>query len=150
MTEAEQGNKAQSAAPSAPPPPPQSPPPPPPTAPTPEVEKIPEPEPIPTPAVPVTPAAPVPPVANQEQSQKPVIQYVERESSMTSLRVKAEKEKELAEAEAYWRKRFAKQEKEVRFFEYCSGWKLIKNSISAHIFGSFRGSNNERNGREAD
>ena len=32
---------------------------------------------------------------------------------MSSLRVKAEKEKELTEAETYWRKRFAKQEREV-------------------------------------
>ena len=43
---------------------------------------------------------------------------------MTSLRIKAEKEKELSEAEAYWRKRFAKQEQEVKkipiefFFEF--------------------------------
>ena len=44
---------------------------------------------------------------------KPVIQYVEKEPSLSSLRIKAEKEKELAEAEAYWRKRFAKQEREV-------------------------------------
>jgi hypothetical protein len=43
-----------------------------------------------------------------------VIQYVERESSMTSLRVRAEKERELAEAEAYWRRRFVKQEQEVQ------------------------------------
>ena len=44
---------------------------------------------------------------------KPVIQYVEKEPSLSSLRIKAEKEKELAEAESYWRKRFAKQEREV-------------------------------------
>jgi hypothetical protein len=30
------------------------------------------------------------------------------------LRIRAEKEKELQEAEAYWSKRFAKQEQEVR------------------------------------
>ena len=41
-------------------------------------------------------------------------QIVEKESGLTSLRIKAEKEKELQEAEAYWSKRFAKQEQEVR------------------------------------
>merc|ERR1711997_1269945 len=58
--------------------------------------------------------------------EKPVVEYVdkpvvvekvveriiEKETGMTSLRIKAEKEKELTEAEAYWRKRFAKQEQE--------------------------------------
>ena len=41
-------------------------------------------------------------------------QIVEKESGLTSLRIRAEKEKELQEAEAYWSKRFAKQEQEVR------------------------------------
>jgi len=58
--------------------------------------------------------------------EKPVVEYVdkpvvvekvveriiEKETGMTSLRIKAEKEKELTEAEAYWSKRFAKQEQE--------------------------------------
>ena len=41
-------------------------------------------------------------------------QIVEKETGLTSLRIRAEKEKELQEAEAYWSKRFAKQEQEVR------------------------------------
>ena len=51
-------------------------------------------------------------------------QIIEKETGMTSLRIKAEKEKELSEAEAYWRKRFVKQEQEVKkipiefFFEF--------------------------------
>ena len=49
------------------------------------------------------------PVSNQ----KPIIQYVEKDPSLSSLRVKAEKEKELSEAETYWRKRFVQQEQEV-------------------------------------
>jgi len=58
--------------------------------------------------------------------EKPVVEYVdkpvvvekvveriiEKESGLTSLRIRAEKEKELLEAETYWRKRFAKQEQE--------------------------------------
>ena len=37
-------------------------------------------------------------------------QIVEKETGLTSLRIRAEKEKELQEAEAYWSKQFAKQE----------------------------------------
>ncbi len=40
--------------------------------------------------------------------------YVEREPSMSSLKVRAEKEKELAEAENYWKERIHKLEHEVR------------------------------------
>lgn len=62
------------------------------------------------------PKSPPPQTTPSQQAQpKPVIQYVEKEPSLSSLRIKAEKEKELAEAEAYWRKRFAKQEREVDF-----------------------------------
>ena len=43
-----------------------------------------------------------------------LLQIVEKETGLTSLRIRAEKEKELQEAEAYWSKRFAKQEQEVR------------------------------------
>lgn len=104
VTEIEQSSKAQPQPPVveavSPPPPPAS---------MPEAPKVADPEP---PAAPVDPpsasaAAPIP-------QQKPVIQYVEKEPSMTSLRIKAEKEKELSEAENYWRKRFAKQEREVK------------------------------------
>merc|ERR1712083_399970 len=66
------------------------------------------------------------PVIVEKVIETPVIQYVdkpvvvekvveriiEKETGMTSLRIKAEKEKELTEAEAYWSKRFAKQEQE--------------------------------------
>ena len=98
-------------------PPPQSsmPPPPPPSQDSqkaPEEQAPPPPPPAPTPA-PAPPAPPAPQSVPVDNSQKPVIQYVEREPSMSSLRVKAEKEKELTEAETYWRKRFAKQEREV-------------------------------------
>jgi hypothetical protein len=51
----------------------------------------------------------------QQQQQRPIIQYVEREPSMSSLKVRAEKEKELAEAEAYWKDRLHKMEHEVIF-----------------------------------
>ena len=51
---------------------------------------------------------------------KTIIQYIEKEQvqwepvhSISSLRVKAEKEREMKEAEAYWNKRFVQQEKEV-------------------------------------
>merc|ERR1739844_710116 len=53
-----------------------------------------------------------------EYVEKPVVvekvieRIVEKESGLTSLRIRAEKEKELQEAEAYWSKRFAKQEQE--------------------------------------
>lgn len=94
----------------------------------PEAPKAADPEPaVAAPADPPS-VAPVP-------QQKPVIQYVEKEPSMTSLRIKAEKEKELAEAENYWRKRFAKQEREVKYFHWKSLnfieeiWKLTSYSI---------------------
>jgi len=53
-----------------------------------------------------------------EYVEKPVVvekvieRIVEKETGLTSLRIRAEKEKELQEAEAYWSKRFAKQEQE--------------------------------------
>ena len=86
--------------------PPVQPPPAPPKETSPPVEvEVPSPPSPPPPVAPVTPPTTVQP--------KPVIQYVEKEPSLSSLRIKAEKEKELAEAESYWRKRFAKQEREV-------------------------------------
>lgn len=121
QTELEQGKAAAAKKAEQPPPvtePP--PPPPPPTVPSPptppkepptsppEVEVPPTPAPAPPP-----PPPPSPPVVQPTVVQpKPVIQYVEKEPSLSSLRIKAEKEKELAEAESYWRKRFAKQERE--------------------------------------
>merc|ERR1712083_194211 len=44
--------------------------------------------------------------------EKVIERIVEKETGLTSLRIRAEKEKELQEAEAYWSKRFAKQEQE--------------------------------------
>lgn len=91
-------------------------PPPPPTVPSPTAPKETSPPP-PPPEVelpsnsPPLPPSPTPVAPNTVQP-KPVIQYVEKEPSLSSLRIKAEKEKELAEAESYWRKRFAKQERE--------------------------------------
>ena len=126
QTELEQGKAAAAKKAEQPPPvtePP--PPPPPPTVPSPptppkepptsppEVEVPPTPAPAPPP-----PPPPSPPVVQPTVVQpKPVIQYVEKEPSLSSLRIKAEKEKELAEAESYWRKRFAKQEREVRILK---------------------------------
>ena len=93
--------------------------------PPPQTTKPPEPEPIPQPAPQPPPAAKEEPVEvpalqtppQQPQApvsnQKPIIQYVEKDPSLSSLRVKAEKEKELSEAETYWRKRFVQQEQEV-------------------------------------
>ena len=49
-------------------------------------------------------------------------QIVEKETGLTSLRIRAEKEKELQEAEAYWSKRFAKQEQEVRIIKITYIW----------------------------
>lgn len=91
-------------------------PPPPPTVPSPTAPKETSPPPPPpevelpsnSPPLPPSPT----PVAPTTVQPKPVIQYVEKEPSLSSLRIKAEKEKELAEAESYWRKRFAKQERE--------------------------------------
>ena len=85
--------------------PPVQPPPAPPKETSPAEVEVPSPPSPPPPVAPVTPPTTVQP--------KPVIQYVEKEPSLSSLRIKAEKEKELAEAESYWRKRFAKQEREV-------------------------------------
>jgi colicin import membrane protein len=77
-------------------------------------EQPPPPEPPKAENPPQPPPSQPPPAPEAAAQQKPpVIQYVERESSMTSLRVRAEKERELAEAEAYWRRRFVKQEQEV-------------------------------------
>lgn len=77
-------------------------------------EQPPSPEPPKAENPPQPPPSQPPPAPEAAAQQKPpVIQYVERESSMTSLRVRAEKERELAEAEAYWRRRFVKQEQEV-------------------------------------
>lgn len=80
--------------------------------PEPEVNQTPPPPP-PPPAPKEEPVeAPAPPPQAPIPNQKPIIQYVERDPSLSSLRVKAEKEKEMAEAETYWRKRFVQQEQE--------------------------------------
>ena len=96
-------------------------------APEPAPEPVPEPVPEPTPepaaktpepeTVTVTPPPAEVPPNTPLQPQKPVIQYVEREPSLSSLRVKAEKENQLYKAETYWRKRFAKQDREVCILE---------------------------------
>lgn len=110
-----------------PPPPPPAPPketpppPPPPPIPTPEPPKeTPAPPPSqPSPPTPTPPPPPIPtppPVVQEAPPiiiQKPIIHVIEKEvNTITSLRVKNEKENELAEAEAYWRKRFVQQEQE--------------------------------------
>ena len=80
-----------------------------------------EPPPSPEPKeTPVTqhPAVSPPSITNQQDiktGQDPVIQYVDRDPSLCSLRVRAEKERELGDAETYWRKRFARQAQEVLF-----------------------------------
>jgi len=58
------------------------------------------------------PPAP-PPVVQQPELklQRPIIQYVE-EPSLTSLKVRAEKEQELADTDRYWRSRINEFEKE--------------------------------------
>lgn len=106
---ADETHKTAPSAPQSLPPPPQEPP----KQAEPEMTAPPSQQPPlpPSPPPQAPPASPAP-----EQPQKPVIQYVEREPSLSSLRVKAEKEKELIEAETYWRKRFAKQEHEVCIF----------------------------------
>ena len=62
----------------------------------------------------------LPPPIEVLPAPKTIIQYIEREQvqwepvhSISSLRVKAEKEREMKEAEGYWNKRFVQQEKEV-------------------------------------
>jgi len=110
QTELEQGKAA--AAKKADPQPQVTPPPPPPTVPSPPAPNETSPPPPPPEVELPSNSAPPPPVAPTTVQPKPVIQYVEKEPSLSSLRIKAEKEKELAEAESYWRKRFAKQERE--------------------------------------
>jgi len=110
QTELEQGKAA--AAKKADPQPQVTPPPPPPTVPSPPAPNETSPPPPPPEVELPSNSAPPPPVAPTAVQPKPVIQYVEKEPSLSSLRIKAEKEKELAEAESYWRKRFAKQERE--------------------------------------
>ena len=66
---------------------------------------------------------PPPPAEVAQPPTRQIIQYVEREPSMSSLKVRAEKEKELAEAESYWRERIHKLEHEVRQLRYlCVRW----------------------------
>jgi len=132
-----------------PPPPPQQevPPPPPP-------QSEPEPPPPPPPKVEVevqTEPAPVPPVAAPKEVSpapppKTIIQYIEKEQvqwepvhSISSLRVKAEKEREMKEAEAYWNKRFVQQEKEhsAQAHLQMSALKSTAEKL-AHMFGTER------------
>jgi len=58
---------------------------------------------------------PPPPAQQQQQEQlrlqRPIIQYVE-EPSLSSLRIRAEKEQELADTERYWKQRMAELDKE--------------------------------------
>jgi len=123
-----QQNKEENARPPNDPPPPQSiqedkpveveapkveeaPPPPPQTQPQtiPEVEKpqtvVPEP----------IPPAPEPkvaePIVQELRAQRPIIHYVE-EPSLSSLRIRAEKEKELNDLDSHWRKRMQEVEQE--------------------------------------
>jgi len=121
-----------------PPPPPQSEPEPPPPPPKVEVEVQTEPGPVPPVAAPkeVSPAPPP----------KTIIQYIEKEQvqwepvhSISSLRVKAEKEREMKEAEAYWNKRFVQQEKEhsAQAHLQMSALKSTAEKL-AHMFGTER------------
>jgi len=80
------------------------------------VEPPPPPPPPPQPAPPPPPPAPVqqpPPPSPQPELklQRPIIQYIE-EPSLSSLRVRAEKEQELAEQERYWKQRLTDLDKE--------------------------------------
>merc|ERR1711963_850259 len=68
------------------------------------------------PAPPPPPPAPVqqpppPPPQPELKLQRPIIQYIE-EPSLSSLRVRAEKEQELAEQERYWKQRLTDLDKE--------------------------------------
>jgi len=80
------------------------------------VEPPPPPPPPPQPAPPPPPPAPVqqpppPPPQPELKLQRPIIQYIE-EPSLSSLRVRAEKEQELAEQERYWKQRLTDLDKE--------------------------------------
>jgi len=95
-----------------------APPPPPPAAPAPE--PIPKPaEDVPTPPPPrpadETPPLPAPeetpPPNNQYAWQRPIIQYIE-EPTLSSLKVRQEKEEEMKGLELYWKERLAKQQDE--------------------------------------
>lgn len=79
------------------------------------LSEAPAPAPAPPPPPPPSPPPPPPPLAQPEvvQPPRPIIQYIDREPSMSSLKVRAEKEKELAEAENYWKERIHKLEHEV-------------------------------------
>jgi len=128
----------------APTPPPQEVPPPPPqeVPPPPPPQSDPEPPPkveVPEPAPALVPKE-VPPAP------KTIIQYIEREQvqwepvhSISSLRVKAEKERELKEAEAYWNKRFVQQEKEhsAQAHLQMNALKSTAEKLS-HMFGTER------------
>merc|ERR1712076_345629 len=78
-----------------PPPPPQQPAPPPPPPPAPVQQ----------------PTPPPPPPQPELKLQRPIIQYIE-EPSLSSLRVRAEKEQELAEQERYWKQRLTDLDRE--------------------------------------
>jgi len=121
-----------------PPPPPQEVPPPPP----------PQSDPEPPPKVEVEVPEPAPALVPKEvpPAPKTIIQYIEREQvqwepvhSISSLRVKAEKERELKEAEAYWNKRFVQQEKEhsTQAHLQMNALKSTAEKLS-HMFGTER------------
>merc|ERR1712038_1427756 len=72
----------------------------------------PPPQPAPTPPPPAPVQQPPPPPPQPElKLQRPIIQYIE-EPSLSSLRVRAEKEQELAEQERYWKQRLTDLDKE--------------------------------------
>jgi len=81
--------------------------PPPPPPPPPQ----PAPPPPPPPAPVQQPTPPPPPPQPELKLQRPIIQYIE-EPSLSSLRVRAEKEQELAEQERYWKQRLTDLDKE--------------------------------------
>jgi len=121
-----------------PPPPPQSEPEPPPPPPKVEVEVQTEPAPV--------PQVPAPKEVSPAPPPKTIIQYIEKEQvqwepvhSISSLRVKAEKEREMKEAEAYWNKRFVQQEKEhsAQAHLQMSALKSTAEKL-AHMFGTER------------
>jgi len=121
-----------------PPPPPQSEPEPPPPPPKVEVEVQTEPAPV--------PPVPAPKEVSPAPPPKTIIQYIEKEQvqwepvhSISSLRVKAEKEREMKEAEAYWNKRFVQQEKEhsAQAHLQMSALKSTAEKL-AHMFGTER------------
>jgi len=107
------------------------------SAPAPEPEKVAPPppapvEPTPPPPPPAPEAAPAPapqsePVIQQQVWQRPIIQYIE-EPSISSLRVKAEKEEEMKTQDDYWRDRLQKQEESFIANAKLTEGEIIKNA----------------------